>query len=178
MRNKAGLILSIVLALFIVGCGSKQVEMQLPESKQLMQGNWDVFNRAQLNAFMLAYGNSSPTYNKAKPPYVVFDWDNTSIFLDIEEAQLIYQLENLLFKMTPAQMDKAIRMDVDKKDFNKDYNNAAGVSVNIDKVAPDIVASYMWLYNNYSGLKGKKIPGRSQEECPLPELHHQDALPV
>jgi phosphoserine phosphatase len=143
------------VALFFLGC-AKQASVQLPESKQLIQGNWDKFNRTQLNKMMAMYGNTSPNYNPAKKPYVVFDWDNTSVFLDIEEAQLIYQLEHLLFKMTPAQMDKAIRMGVDNKNFNKDYNNAAGQTINIDKVAPDIVASYAWLYKNFEGLKGKK----------------------
>lgn len=43
-----------------------------------------------------------------------------------------------------------------KKDFVKDYNNAAGQPVNIDLIAPDIVASYSWLYANHDGLKGNQ----------------------
>jgi phosphoserine phosphatase len=149
------LISTIVLALFFFGCGTKG-GVEPPEGKQLIQGNWDQFNRVQLNKMLAQYGNEGPNYDAAKKPYVVFDWDNTSVFLDIQEAVLIYQLQNLLFNMTPAQMNAAIRMGLDKKDFVKDYNNAAGQPVNIDKIAPDIVAGYTWLYQNYKGLKGKK----------------------
>ena len=157
MRQKIYLLAAAFLLIFVAqGCAKKQADAQLPESKQLIQGNWDKFNRAQLNKFMATYGNTNPNYNPAKKPYVVFDWDNTCVFLDTQEAALIYQLENLLFNMTPKQMDKAIRMDLSNKDFDKDYNNAAGKPVNIDKIAPDIVSSYAWLYNNYEGLKGKK----------------------
>jgi len=156
MRHKLYFLAAALLLIFAVGCASKQADVQLPESKQLIQGNWDKFNRDQLNKMMALYGNTSPNYNPNKKPYVVFDWDNTCVFLDTQEAAFIYQIENLLFKMTPAQLNKAIRMDIDPKDFVKDYNNAAGQPVNIDKIAPDIVASYTWLYNNYKGLKGKK----------------------
>ena len=157
MRHKLYLLAAALLLIFFAqGCAKKQADVQLPESKQLIQGNWDKFNRDQLNKMMALYGNTNPNYNPAKKPYVVFDWDNTCVFLDTQEAAFIYQIENLLFKMTPAQLNKAIRMDIEPKDFVKDYNNAAGKPVNIDKIAPDIVASYTWLYNNYEGLKGKK----------------------
>ena len=77
------------------------------------------------------------------------------VFLDVEEATLIYQLEHLKFAMTPAQMNKALRMNVPNGNFKADFNNAAGQPVNIDMVVPDAVESYTWIYNNYSGLKGK-----------------------
>jgi len=157
MRQKLYVLAAVFLLIFVAqGCAKNQAGAQLPESKQLIQGNWDKFNRAQLNKMMALYGNTNPNYNPAKKPYVVFDWDNTCVFLDTQEAALIYQLEHLLFKMTPAQMNNAIRMGLSNKDFDKDYNNAAGQPVNIDKIAPDIVKSYTWLYNNYEGLKGKK----------------------
>jgi phosphoserine phosphatase len=146
--------------LFAFGCTPKQqgpdIGQQVSQAKQLKKGNWDPYNWAKLNEMIAKYGNSSASYDPNHKPYAVFDWDNTCVFLDIEEAQLIYQLENLVFGMTPKQMDKAIRMGLDDENLNKDYNNAAGEPVNINTIAPDIVASYTWLYNNYSGLKGKK----------------------
>lgn len=116
--------------------------------------NWDKFNREQIDKMIAAYGKSSPNYDPKKRPYVVFDWDNTTVFLDIEEAALIYQLENLRFGATPEQLNTAIRMNIPSKDFDEGHHNAAGEPVNIDKIAPDIIESYTWLYNNYSGLKG------------------------
>ena len=160
MRYKTVLIASVVMAFLSLGCVKQQAAApdapQLPAAKQLIEGNWDTFNRAQLNRMLALYGNTNPNYSPAQKPYAVFDWDNTCVFLDTQEAALIYQIENLLFKMTPAQMNKAIRMGLGNKDFVKDYNNAAGQPVNIGKIAPDIVAGYSWLYYNYKGLKGKK----------------------
>ena len=160
MRYKFHLAAAVLLMAAVAqGCAPKasvDAGSELPASQQLIEGNWDTFNRAQLNKLLARHGNTSSNYDPAKKPYVVFDWDNTSVFLDVQEAALIYQLENLVFNMTPAQMSKAVRMGLSNKDFTKDYNNAAGQPVNIDKIAPDIVAGYSWLYYNYQGLKGKK----------------------
>ena len=128
---------------------------QVQGTVKLAANNWDTFNKAQIEKLLATYGKGSAGYNPANPPYAVFDWDNTMVFLDIEEATFIYQLENLLFNMTPEQMDKALRMEVPKGNFVKDYNNAAGQPVNIDLVVPDAVDSYRWIYNNYKGMKGK-----------------------
>jgi hypothetical protein len=43
-----------------------------------------------------------------KRPYIVTDFDNTSVFLDIEEATLIYQLEHLAFNVTPEQLNQHV----------------------------------------------------------------------
>jgi phosphoserine phosphatase len=123
---------------------------------RLIEGNWDAFNRSRLEDMIATYGKFSPNYNSAKPPYVVFDWDNTTVFLDIEEAALIYQLENLRFGATPEQMNKAIRMNIPTKDFTDDFRNTAKQPINIDKIATDISSSYTWLYQNYVGLNGDK----------------------
>lgn len=74
----------------------------------------------------------------------------------MQEATLIYQLENLRFAMAPEQLDKALRIDVPRTNFNKDFNNKAGKPLNINLVAADIVSSYRWIYRNYSGMKGKR----------------------
>jgi len=142
-------------ALAVTGCAGSST-MFGGGVQPLSTGNWDIFNRQQIDALIARLGTGSPGYSTARPPYVVFDWDNTSVFLDIEEASLIYQLENLVFGATPAQLDIALRRNIPKTNFLKDHNNGAGEPVNIDKVAPDIVASYTWLYQNYSGLKGSQ----------------------
>jgi hypothetical protein len=136
------LIAALITGLF-GGCAKTT---QLPESQAQVQQatkladyNWDKFNKAQIEKLLTTHGKGSATYNPAKPPYAVFDWDNTMVFLDIEEATLIYQLVNLKFNMTPAQMDKALRMNVPTSNFKADYNNAAGQPVNIDLVVPDAV---------------------------------------
>ena len=166
LHNMKKLTLAVAVALSmgmgLVGCagtGSSVAGTQATVSQQALKLSplgWDSFNREQLNNLIATYGNSNPGYNPNKRPYAVFDWDNTTVFLDINEATLIYQLENLIFGATPEQLNKALRMNIPSTDFGKDYNNAAGQPVNIDKIAPDVVESYTWLYNNYKGLKGNK----------------------
>lgn len=155
------LTLMIIGSLAVAGCqsnGAPHPDKTAAATTKtvLAHGQWDAFNHAQLNQMITQYGKLSPQYDAKKKPYVVFDFDNTSVFLDIEEAALIYQLEQLQFKVTPQQLDKIIRTDISDKSFSADYNNKAGQAVNINSVAPDIVASYTWLYHNYSGLKGQK----------------------
>ncbi|MFD1260795.1 haloacid dehalogenase-like hydrolase [Entomomonas asaccharolytica] len=123
---------------------------------QLIKGNWDSFNRDQLNKLIATYGKTSPTYDTNNPPYAVFDWDNTSVFLDIQEALLVYQIENLYFKMTPETLNKVLRMNVPSDNFTAEDNNLAGKPVNIDLIAQDIVNNYTWIYNNFDQMKGKK----------------------
>lgn len=123
-------------------------------AEPLRGGHWDEFNRTQLNQLLREHGRSSPTYRAEKPPYAVFDWDNTSVFLDVEEATIVYQLAELRFGATPRQLDEAIRRDVPLSNFGAEYNNAAGQPVNVAAVADDIKDSYAWLYAHYEGLGG------------------------
>jgi phosphoserine phosphatase len=162
MKQKTVVLLlaAVFSSVFVGGCATEPTSgasmAQTQKAVKLADRNWDSFNKAQLEKLLNTYGKNSASYNPAKPPYAVFDWDNTMVFLDIEEAVFIYQLENLRYSMTPAQMDKALRVEVPKTNFVKDYNNANGQPVNIDLVVPDAVESYTWLYNNYMGLKGTK----------------------
>lgn len=86
--------------------------------------------------------------------YAIFDFDNTTAFLDIEEAILVYQLENLRFSMTPDVFRTVIYKDIPKISFKSKYNNLENHAVNIDAVGADILDSYTWLYNNYEGFQG------------------------
>ncbi len=131
-----------------------QTSVQGVKARKLMAGQWDTFNKKKIEALLATYGKTSPQYDPQRPPYAVFDWDNTSIFLDIGEATFIYQLENLVFSMDPQQLDTAIRMNISDQPFSANYKNQEGKEVDIDLIAPDIVESYTWLYQNYKGLKG------------------------
>ena len=121
----------------------------------LAKQNWDVFNREQINQLIQRYGKQSPHYDAQHPPYIVSDFDNTAIFLDIEEATLIYQLENLQFKVTPEQLQQIIGKDIKTSNFVPEYNNQQDQPVNIEKISADIIQSYRWLYLNYQGLGGQ-----------------------
>lgn len=151
MQRRRLLLTPLAAALAAAGCASPRPTV---DAIGLPAAHWDDFNRAQIRALIAELGRGGAGYDAARPPYVVFDWDNTSIFLDIEEAVLVRQLEHLAFGATPAQLDTALRRNIPKTDFLPAYRNAAGGAVNIDRIAPDIVASYTWLRANYVGFGG------------------------
>lgn len=153
-----------IMSLFIQGPAAGQgapakerpASVQSTQARQLIDGQWDSFNKKKLEGLLATYGKTSPQYDPRNPPYIVTDWDNTAIFLDVAEATYIYQLENLVFSMSPEQMNTAIRMNIGNKPFADDYKSKEGKEVSIDLIAPDIIESYTWLYENYKGLKGDK----------------------
>src|SRR5689334_23804875 len=104
MKRRVVLQLPVLAAFAASGCASIV--------QPIAPGQWDGFNRAQIDALIARRGKGSPGYDPARPPYAVFDWDNTSVFLDIEEAALIHQLENLVFGATPAQLELALRKNI------------------------------------------------------------------
>lgn len=131
---------------------SPPAKISVSAEKQIVQltaGHWDSFNREKLNQLLLDAQNATP-----HTTYAVFDFDNTTAFLDIEEATLIYQLENLKFSMTPEILQEVIYKDIPQTNFKAEYNNRENQPVNITAVGTDIIDSYRWLYDNYAGLKG------------------------
>ena len=68
---------------------------------------------------MIAKAKQSPAHTY----YAVFDFDNTTAFLDIEEAVMIYQLEHLLFAMTPQELKSVIFKDIPAGNFSAEFNN-------------------------------------------------------
>jgi phosphoserine phosphatase len=82
---------------------------------------------------MAAAGKQSPAYDPNHPPYAVFDWDNTSVFLDVEEATLVYQLGRFDFVATPPAFEQALRQ-------------GAPDETGVDRLIHDILADYAWLY--------------------------------
>src|SRR4051812_15080809 len=57
----------------------------------LDQAKWALRNRHHIEALLARNGLTSPSYSAEKRPYAVFDWDNTSIMNDTEEALFMYQ---------------------------------------------------------------------------------------
>ena len=75
-----------------------------PDTTQLITGNWAPATRARIQAVI------DENANQGK--YVVFDFDNTSVIFDIQEALLIYQIENLQFKIDPADMEAVLETGI------------------------------------------------------------------
>lgn len=119
-------------------------------------GKWAPATHKRLQHLIDENGIKSPNYDPLKKPYAVFDWDQTSIFNDTAEELFRYQINNLLFKMTPQEFAIAIRKDIPSDNFHEDYNNLDGEPVNIDKLGADLDARYNYLYDNYVGFNGDK----------------------
>jgi phosphoserine phosphatase len=120
-------------------------------------GKWVPQVRASIQALINEVGTASPAYNAARKPYAVFDWDQTCIFNDTEEALFRYMIANLLFKATPEHFSAAIRKDIPVDNFGADYNNKAGQPVNIELIAADLDADYAYLYTNYIAAPAKDL---------------------
>ena len=149
-KSTKSLVALLVVAMFLIA----NVAVVSAAGQILTPGKWAPNTYKSMQKLIDENGVKSPSYNSSKKPYVVFDWDNTAIMNDTEEALYQYQIENLAFKLTPAEMGDLVRKNVPKDPFLKDYNNAAGQAVNVDAIADDIVSSYTYLYENYVGLKG------------------------
>ncbi|MDH6365274.1 phosphoserine phosphatase [Enterococcus sp. PF1-24] len=168
--KKKTVYLSCTLALFLLGaCTTKKEETTKTEESTtvtsstateeitiLSKGNFYEPNYQALNQLILDNGDKSSDYDEKNKPYAVFDWDNTTIINDIGEAVFTYQIANLRFKMTPDELYNALKMNIPTDDFSEDWQNSAGESLNIDKMAEDIKASYTVIYDAYTEFAGEQ----------------------
>jgi len=122
----------------------------------LDRAKWAPRNHEMVAQMIAAHGNTAPGYKAGKRPYAVFDWDNTSIMNDCEEALLMYQINTLAFKLTPPEFAAIIRQNVPPGPFSKDFKNAAGNVVDLDSICADLDADYAFLHANYKGMAGSK----------------------
>lgn len=120
----------------------------------LERGKWADQTRQAIEALLARHGRNSPDYQAARRPYAVFDWDNTAIMNDTEEALFMYQINKLAFRLTPAEFGAIIRKGVPAGPFSADFKNADGQPVTPDAISTDLDADYAWIYNNYQGFKG------------------------
>ncbi|MGD8192003.1 haloacid dehalogenase-like hydrolase [Brevibacillus ginsengisoli] len=133
-----------------------QPKAKYSEAQVLDYGKWAPRNYEVVQNLINENGVKSKSYNPGKKPYAVFDWDNTSIMNDTEEALLVYQMNNLMFKMTPEEFEKAIRTNVPAGPFSDDFKTVDGKKVIFDDVVADVVSDYTYIYNHYKGLKGSE----------------------
>jgi len=110
-----------------------------------LTGNWDPFNHARLVRLIERAHDAGGT------PYAVADWDNTSIFGDVQDAAFYRQLTTLDFAMSPDELRAVITKGVPLEPMGE---NVEGRPVTIEDVAEDIHDDYVWLYASYEGLGG------------------------
>lgn len=118
--------------------------------------NWDEKNYRAINNLIAKHGIDSPVYDPNKRPFAVFDWDNTSIIGDVEEALLYYMITNLSFKMEVDEFFDLIIKNVDKNFYADKYNNLENKRLNIDLIAYDIKKAYEFLYKRLDKFGGNQ----------------------
>lgn len=125
--------------------------------------NWEESLYLAINKLVGKHGKDNEAYNPDNKPFAVFDWDNTSIIGDVEEALLYYMVRNLSFKMEAEEFYELIRKNVDKKDYPKEFNNLDNQRVNIDLISQDIKRAYEKIYENLDIFEGEKSLEEVQE---------------
>ena len=114
-----------------------------PDATQLITGNWAPATRARIQAVIDENADSGK--------YVVFDFDNTSVIFDVEEALLIYQIENLAFKIDPDDMADVLETQI--PDLTAPVGTTVdGEDVSVEELVADLTSDYAWLYENYEGF--------------------------
>lgn len=115
---------------------------------------WEPYVYNRLNQLIDQFKTSESSNFKTKP-YVVFDFDNTSIIGDVEDNLMIYMLDHLLYKMTPEEFEQIIITDIFDMDTNLDE---ALEHTTPRKLAIDIIQSYTWLWEHYINKdKGERL---------------------
>ncbi len=100
--------------------------------------------------------------------YVVFDWDYTCIFNDTQNALFLYQIDHLLFKVTPDEFRRVLRYHFPDIDIKTAFQNEQGEFLTPAMLADDLEELYSYLYANYEGLGG----ARPMEEIRTTQQFH------
>lgn len=111
--------------------------------------NWDPTVKTQLNEFIATYGTSSPSYDPTNHAYAIFDFDNTTSILDMEEQLMIWQLDHLAFAIAPNQMSDVLKTGIPADKLNLTYgaDDGSGKAVRISAAIADASQAYANLYN-------------------------------
>ena len=130
-----------------------------PAQPSFDDARWAPLNAARIRAVIAQCGKDGPSYDAARKPYAVFDWDNTSIMNDCQEALLMYQISNLAFRFTNDEFSRLIRQDLPEGPLKQENGYAAidGKPVSVQALADDVAADYAW-------LRGAQAQGRSLDE--------------
>ena len=126
------------------------------ETTYLESPGWEATVKARINEMFDLYGKASPTYNQLVKPYAVFDFDNTTSILDVEEILIIYQVNHLRFAIDPAEMHEVLLTGVPNPETPMpNWKTKGGVPLSVSTVAHDVANAYQVLYDaGYVSIDG------------------------
>jgi phosphoserine phosphatase len=112
---------------------------------------WAPRNRRAIESLMSENGRGSEHYDPDHPPYAVFDWDQTSAFLDCGEAYFRWQLWNLELRLTNDELRSLLKDEIEGvRALSPEYGGADLASVDAD-----VLADWAVIREKYSGFGGK-----------------------
>lgn len=120
------------------------------ETACLDSGKWAPRNHMIMSKFIAETGKQSPDYNSSKKPYAVFDWDNTAISGDCEDALMYYMIAGLKF---PSGGFLETLKSALPEGRSKLKNSEGKESVYMD-IFEDIRKDYDFILKNYEGYGG------------------------
>jgi phosphoserine phosphatase len=120
------------------------------EKVSLDPGKWAPRNYMIMSKFIAETGKHSPDYNPSKKPYAVFDWDNTAISGDCEDALMYYMIANLKF---PSRGFLNIMKSALPEGSSK-LKNSEDKDVGYTDIFDDVQKDYDFILQNYEGYEG------------------------
>ncbi|USK87510.1 haloacid dehalogenase-like hydrolase [Peribacillus asahii] len=157
-----GMIVICLLLSASIGASASGKAVSAPQKREghfiqvLDKGKWAPDTYQAVQNLIEKQGAGSPGYDPNRKPYVVFDWDHTSIMNDTEEALFLYQIDHLAFNMKPEEFYDVIKKNVPNGPFSHELKNLQGDAVTLEEIAEDLKRDYEFLYSNYEGMSGKE----------------------
>ena len=105
------------------------------------QNNWDDFVYQRLNELIDKYQGDPNAY-------AVFDFDNTSCFMDVEDNLMIYLVEHLCYKLTPNELYQLLTDSFFEEELSSPFDPKR-FEVTGYNLAKDICDQYQYLYDHY-----------------------------
>ena len=126
---------------------------------QFDSARWAPLNATRLQAVIEQFGSGSKSYDVKRRPYAVFDWDNTCIMNDCEEALFMHQINQLSFKFSPEEFSDVVRKNLPAGPFKAEagFVTVDKKPVNMEDLADDIA-------ENYRKLQAQKQAGKNIDE--------------
>lgn len=120
---------------------------------QLDQGKWAPTTRAAIEQLIAKHAVPDNTA-ESKRAYAVFDWDDTSIINDVTDKFFLYQMDQLAYKLSPAEFSEVLRKTIPEKPLAESVKNEAGKPLTFAQLTADIERDYLYLYNHYEWYGG------------------------
>jgi len=99
--------------------------------------NWAPHNHTVLTQLIRENGRGSPGYDPKRPPYAVFDWDQTSAFLDCGDVIFRYQLWNFGLRLSKDELRAHLQDEI-----NGVSALAGAQAIKLADIHADIVSHY------------------------------------